>query len=79
MKISAAHIKRYKEICVLLLKYGRADLVTAIDLDESFGGEQLPTSAPEATAGSACRRPRGHGSDVRQAGSAPVVATGPAA
>ncbi|HSD00638.1 MAG TPA: AarF/UbiB family protein [Casimicrobiaceae bacterium] len=48
MKISAAHIKRYKEICVLLLKYGRGDLVSAIDLDESFGGEQLPTSAPEA-------------------------------
>jgi len=43
MKISAAHVKRYKEICVLLLKYGRSDLASAIDLGESFGGEQLPT------------------------------------
>ncbi len=48
MKLSAAHIKRYKEICVLLLKYGRADLVTAIDADESFGGEQLPTTNAKA-------------------------------
>jgi ubiquinone biosynthesis protein len=50
MNISAAHIRRYKEICVLLLKYGRADLVSAIDLDEPFGGEQLPTSSSQAAA-----------------------------
>jgi predicted unusual protein kinase regulating ubiquinone biosynthesis (AarF/ABC1/UbiB family) len=48
MKLSAAHIKRYKEICVLLLKYGRGDLVSAIDADESFGGEQLPTATSQA-------------------------------
>ena len=48
MKLSASHIKRYKEICVLLLKYGRADLVSAIDAEQSFGGEQSPTMAEAA-------------------------------
>ena len=48
MKFSAAHIKRYKEICVLLLKYGRGDLVSAIDADQSFGAEQLPTATSQA-------------------------------
>jgi len=32
---------------VLLLKYGRSDLVSAIDVDEAFGGEQLPSSPSE--------------------------------
>ena len=48
MKISASHAKRYKEICVLLLKYGRSDLVSAIDIDAALGGEQLPTAAADA-------------------------------
>jgi ubiquinone biosynthesis protein len=48
MKISASHAKRYKEICLLLLKYGRSDLVSAIDIDAALGGEQLPTAAADA-------------------------------
>jgi predicted unusual protein kinase regulating ubiquinone biosynthesis (AarF/ABC1/UbiB family) len=48
MKISASHAKRYKEICLLLLKYGRSDLVSAIDIDAALGGEQLPTAGADA-------------------------------
>ena len=48
MKISASHARRYKEICLLLLKYGRSDLVSAIDIDAALGGEQLPTTSPAA-------------------------------
>ena len=48
MKISAAHAKRYKEICLLLLKYGRSDLASAIDIDAALGGEQLPRASAAA-------------------------------
>ena len=39
MKISAEHIKRYKEITLLLWKYGRSDLVRQMNLEE---GESEP-------------------------------------
>jgi predicted unusual protein kinase regulating ubiquinone biosynthesis (AarF/ABC1/UbiB family) len=48
MKISASHAKRYKEICLLLLKYGRSDLVSGIEIDAALGGEQLPTAGADA-------------------------------
>ena len=35
MKISAKHLKRYKEIVLLLWKYGRSDLVQQMGLDET--------------------------------------------
>lgn len=36
MKISAIHLKRYKEIAALLWKYGRSDLVRQMNLDDEF-------------------------------------------
>ena len=37
MKISAAHLQRYREIARLLWKYGRSDLVRQMAADTSFG------------------------------------------
>ena len=48
MKVSAQHLKRYKEISLLLLKYGRSDLVGAIAIDDALGGERLPEPPPQA-------------------------------
>ena len=42
MKLSAAHLKRYREIASLLWKYGRSDLVRQISAAESFGVD-VPT------------------------------------
>ncbi len=54
VKISASHLKRYKEIALLLLKYGRADLVTALGMAEAFDPGQAMTPpaavAPEQLA-----------------------------
>jgi hypothetical protein len=33
IKISANHLKRYKEICLLLWKYGRSDLVQQMGIE----------------------------------------------
>ncbi len=38
--LSANHLKRYKEICLLLWKYGRSDLVQQMGADDSMDGEQ---------------------------------------
>ena len=38
--LSANHLKRYKEICLLLWKYGRSDLVQQMGADDSLDGEQ---------------------------------------
>ena len=38
--LSANHLKRYKEICLLLWKYGRSDLVHQMGADDSLDGEQ---------------------------------------
>jgi predicted unusual protein kinase regulating ubiquinone biosynthesis (AarF/ABC1/UbiB family) len=46
MKISARHLRRYKEIAALLLKYGRSDLVTALGVEEAFDPEQARASIP---------------------------------
>src|SRR5665213_833497 len=55
MKISANHLKRYKEIALLLWKYGRSDLVRRMDfLDEPFEPPETKTgdktAAPEQLA-----------------------------
>jgi len=46
MKISARHLTRYKQIGLLLLKYGRTDLVTALGTQEAIDPEQLKASLP---------------------------------
>jgi predicted unusual protein kinase regulating ubiquinone biosynthesis (AarF/ABC1/UbiB family) len=49
MKISANHLKRYKEIALLLWKYGRSDLVQQMGIDEAVD----PQEAKAASAGKA--------------------------
>ena len=50
MKISANHLKRYKEIALLLWKYGRSDLVQQMGIDEAVDPQEAKAaSAGEAT------------------------------
>ena len=50
MKISAGHLKRYKEIAALLWKYGRSDLVNQMGIDDAFAADEPTPPAPgEAT------------------------------
>lgn len=49
MKISANHLKRYKEIALLLWKYGRSDLVQQMGINEAVD----PQEAKAASAGKA--------------------------
>lgn len=50
MKISANHLKRYKEIGLLLWKYGRSDLVQQMGIDEAVDPTELkPASEGAAT------------------------------
>ena len=50
MKISANHLKRYKEIGLLLWKYGRSDLVQQMGIDEAVGPQEAkPASSGAAT------------------------------
>ncbi|HET8585973.1 MAG TPA: AarF/UbiB family protein [Casimicrobiaceae bacterium] len=46
MKLSASHLKRYREIAALLLKYGRGDLVSALRMQEAFDPEQAKAAIP---------------------------------
>ena len=39
MKIGTSHLRRYKQIAVLLWKYGRSDLVKQMGMDEGMGEE----------------------------------------
>ena len=50
MKISANHLKRYKEIALLLWRYGRSDLVQQMGIDEAVAPQEAKAaSAGEAT------------------------------
>ena len=42
MKLSATHLKRYRQIAGLLWKYGRSDLARQMGTEEGFGTEVLP-------------------------------------
>jgi ubiquinone biosynthesis protein len=46
MKVSPKHLKRYKDIALLLWKYGRSDLVQQMGIDEAMGQDQVPATAP---------------------------------
>jgi ubiquinone biosynthesis protein len=53
--ISITHLKRYKEISLLLWKYGRSDLVQQMGIEDGFDprpaeGEQSATATPEQLA-----------------------------
>lgn len=45
MKLSAKHLKRYKEIAGLLWKYGRSDLAQKLSVDDDFASPSLSGSA----------------------------------
>jgi predicted unusual protein kinase regulating ubiquinone biosynthesis (AarF/ABC1/UbiB family) len=53
ISLKPEHLKRYKDIALLLVKYGRADLVKSAGLDsaieDSFGGEPSAPAAPAQT------------------------------
>jgi predicted unusual protein kinase regulating ubiquinone biosynthesis (AarF/ABC1/UbiB family) len=42
MKISPKHLKRYKDIALLLWKYGRSDLVQQMGIDETVAADEAP-------------------------------------
>ncbi len=51
MKLTANHLARYKQIALLLWKYGRSDLVTQMGIDEAVDASERkpPTEANGAT------------------------------
>ncbi len=49
MKISATHLKRYKEIAALLWKYGRSDLVRQMNLGDELELELREIKRSEST------------------------------
>jgi predicted unusual protein kinase regulating ubiquinone biosynthesis (AarF/ABC1/UbiB family) len=44
--LSANHLKRYKEICLLLWKYGRSDLVQQMGADDSIDAAEMKALGP---------------------------------
>ncbi|MFN2317076.1 MAG: ABC1 kinase family protein [Gemmatimonadales bacterium] len=50
MTLSLSHLPRYKEIAVLLWKYGRSDLVQQLGMDEAFAPEEERAVASTGTA-----------------------------
>lgn len=50
MKLSATHLKRYKEIARLLWKYGRSDLVQQMSADDALEPNDIPANAPSGAA-----------------------------
>ena len=46
MKITVAHLRRYKEIAALLWKYGRSDLVTQMGVEEAFDSDEPTPASP---------------------------------
>ena len=51
LSLQAEHLKRYKAIARLLLKYGRSDLATHAELSELLPEERSPDAASAADAG----------------------------
>lgn len=46
ISVSASHLKRYKEICLLLWKYGRSDLVQQMGIDDSIDAAETKAAGP---------------------------------
>jgi ubiquinone biosynthesis protein len=44
MNVSPKHLKRYKDIALLLWKYGRSDLVRQMGIDDALASEAPATS-----------------------------------
>lgn len=45
ISLKPAHLKRYKDIAWLLVKYGRGDLASRADLQEDLSEEQRVTAS----------------------------------
>ena len=67
MKISALHLKRYREIAALLWKYGRSDLAKQLSAEEGFGLDAVPAGA-EAPAGNNAATPAHLADDLEAMG-----------
>ncbi|HZH34890.1 MAG TPA: AarF/UbiB family protein, partial [Pyrinomonadaceae bacterium] len=50
LKLNIEHLKRYKDVAWLLMKYGRSDLVKQAGLEEILREENSETTAKEAAA-----------------------------
>jgi ubiquinone biosynthesis protein len=50
VSLKPSHLKRYKDIAVLLVKYGRGDLASRLEVDAELppGGAALPSEKPKA-------------------------------
>src|ERR1019366_3825503 len=48
MNLSATHLKRYRQIAVLLWKYGRSDIVQQMAVQDGFDPEELKAEANDA-------------------------------
>lgn len=46
MKVSPKHLKRYKDIALLLWKYGRSDLVTQMGIEDDLVSGEKPATSP---------------------------------
>ena len=57
MEIAARHLERCKEIALLLLKYGRVDLVNAPGMQEAIDPAQAASSVPAAASAEDNDRP----------------------
>lgn len=44
MKVSPKHLKRYKDIALLLWKYGRSDLVRQMGIDDTLASDEAPAA-----------------------------------
>ncbi len=49
MKLSATHLKRYKQIATLLWKYGRSDLVQQMGVDDGFDPQEIKAGSTDAS------------------------------
>src|SRR4030095_7726409 len=45
LSLKSQHLKRYKDVALLLIKYGRRDLVNVAGLDPALDGERAPVAA----------------------------------
>src|SRR4030095_16053337 len=50
LSLKSQHLKRYKDVALLLIKYGRRDLVNVAGLDPALDGERAPVAAVDPAA-----------------------------
>lgn len=50
LSLKPQHLKRYKDVALLLIKYGRRDLVNVAGLDPALDEESAPVAADPAAA-----------------------------